>query len=189
MVAHGRTFCGKEKALLPEDASQDAAEAAHAIVAAFRLCCAAQDHTQHASQSGGIDAVAFLAFAQQGQEARSDGSQDAAHGVGAHTRRLGDAAQHGREAAAKDMAQDLLAVDEVGSFQVVDDVACIAGMVAQGIGQRGCASLRRGVLLHGAQEIGQCGGDDRRHLFLVNFKVLRDGAGGIIARQGAQDVR
>ena len=54
----------KEKALLSEDASQDAAEAAHVIVAAFRLCRAAQDHTQHASQSGGVDAVAFLAFAQ-----------------------------------------------------------------------------------------------------------------------------
>lgn len=86
------------------------------------------------------------------------------------------------------MAQDLLAIDEVGGLQVVDDVASVASMIAQSIGQRGRASLRRGVLLHGAQQIRQGSSDDRRHLALVNFEVLRDGAGGIIARQSAQDV-
>lgn len=73
----------KKASLLSEDASQDASEAAHAVAAAFRLG-ATQDHAQHASQAGGIDAIAFLALAQKGEQARGDGSQDAAHRVGAY---------------------------------------------------------------------------------------------------------
>ena len=140
----------KKGLLSPEDLAQAAEDATEAAVAlALR---GAEDGAQHASQVTGIDAAALLTLAEEGEEARGDGGHDLAHQARDHASLLRDAIQHIVEVAAKDVAQDLATVDEVGTLQVVDDVARVDGMVAEGLGQSFSAARRGGVLLHGTQQ-------------------------------------
>lgn len=162
------SFCSKgRRLLLSEQAAKAAKDAAEAASAALALCAATQDGTQQATQAS-CTRVAVL-LAKKGKEARGDGGEDVAHAVGGHAARLRDAADHVRQVAAENVAQNLVAVGEVGGFQVADDVACAAGMVAEGLGQRSGTTFSGGVLLHGTEKAGQCSGDDRRHLLLVDF--------------------
>ena len=116
--------------LLPEDAAEAAQDAAKA---AALLLSATKQGTQHSSQTSCIDAVGLLAFTQKGQQAGSDGSQDAAYRVGSHARLLRDATQHVAEVAAEDVAQDLVAIGQVVAFQVAENVARVDGVVAEGL--------------------------------------------------------
>ena len=140
----------KKGLLSPEDLAQAAEEATEAAVAlALR---GAEDGAQHASQVTGIDAAALLTLAEEGEEARGDGGHNLAHQARDHATLLRDATDDRRQVTTEDVAQDLVTIGKVRDLQVVDDVARVDGMVAEGLGQSLSATRRGGVFLHGAQQ-------------------------------------
>ena len=172
--------------LFPEDLSQTTQDAAETTRLGVAGLATAEEGTQQATQAR-CTRVAVL-LAEKGEQAGGDGSEDVTHRIGCHTRLLRDATQHIAEVTAEDVAQDLATIGQVGDFQVVDDVASVTGVVAEGLGQGFGTARGRGVLLHRTEQRRQGAGDDGRHLFGVDFEVVSDGADGIVAGQSAEDV-
>ena len=167
--------------LSPEDLAEAAKEATEAAVAL--ALCGTEDGAQHTGKASGIGTTTLLTLAEEGEEARGDGSQDVAYDTATHAALLGDATDDRRQVTTEDVAQDLVTIGKVRDLQVVDDAACVDGMVAEGLGQSGGTAFGGGVLLHGTQQRRKGVGNDRRGLLRGDVELFCDGADGIIARQ------